>query len=135
MKKIGLVASLLLIGGLTGCFSKPDISGTWIPEKTPNSAYFYAYYEISKPDSNGNFAFKKVNYQIKNMNPYNPAKLPKFNGESKGVLTPTKDNTYCVEGSLNTECFIFTDGKLRPSNSQEYLVKSPKAVPDIPVRE
>lgn len=131
--KLGLASAVVALG-LTGCFtSKPDISGVWVPEHTPKSEFFYSYYVISEADKQGSFPVKKVNYQIQNMNQYNPAKLPKFTGESSGVLTFVKDDTYCYEGSLASDCFVYSDGKLRKSDTQNFFLKTSKNPPEIPV--
>jgi len=131
-----IVAPSLLLSlslAMTGCFtSKPDISGVWIPEHTPKSTFFYDYYVISEADKQGNFAVKKFSYQIQNMNAFNPAKLPKLTGESAGVLTFTKDDTYLSEGSLTT-CFIYSEGTLRKSDSSKVFILSNKNPPEIPV--
>ena len=131
--KVALTTALFSLS-LTGCFtSKPDIAGIWIPEHTPKSEFFYTYYEISKADAQDNYPIKKFNYQIQNMNPYNPAKLPKLNGTTSGVLTFVKDDTYCYESSLATDCFVYSDGKLRKADTQKVFLMTSKNPPEIPV--
>ncbi|MGQ1480498.1 hypothetical protein ACT4XN_19365 (plasmid) [Acinetobacter baumannii] len=122
---------------LTACFSsKPDISGTWVPASVDKNARFYAYYTIGEKDSNDRYSITKFNYQIRNpIQDINPIKLPQLVGKIEGKkLEFVKDNTYCVEGSLQTECVVYTDGKLDFYN-QGTFVKSNKNPPEIPVNQ
>ena len=112
--------------------SKPDISGVWIPEKFEKSEKYYEYYEIGQKDSLDRYNFTKYIYITRSNNPRQ--KLPLLNGKIEKKLEFTKDNTYCVEGSLNTECFVFSDGKLDIYNGSR-LVKSKTNPPLIPVNK
>ncbi|KQQ65476.1 hypothetical protein [Acinetobacter sp. Leaf130] len=122
---------------LAACFnSKPDISGAWVPESVDKNATFYAYYMIGEKDSNDRYSITKFNYKIRNpLQDIKPIKLPQLVGKIEGKkLEFVKDNTYCVEGSLQTECVVYTDGKLDFYN-QGTFVKSNKTPPEIPVNQ
>ncbi|HFG4561763.1 hypothetical protein OHV78_17240 [Acinetobacter baumannii] len=119
---------------LTAC-SKPDISGVWIPEKVAKDEVFFDYYIIEKKKDSDRYLLKNVTYRIKGGNSYRPMKLPKLiGGQPEKVLEFIKDDTYCVEGSLQTECVVYTDGKLDFYN-QGTFVKSKKNPPEIPVNQ
>jgi len=115
--------------------SKADISGVWIPEKVSSSDTFYSYYEITSLDSN-RYSLSEFKYKIRNpIADIMPMDLPKLIDKEEGKkLEFTKDNTYCVEGSLNTECFVFTDRKLDVYKGSR-LVKSKTNPPLIPVNK
>ncbi|MGE9768686.1 hypothetical protein [Acinetobacter baumannii] len=115
--------------------SKPDISGVWIPEKVTKDEIFFDYYIIEKKKDSDRYLLKNVTYRIKGGNSYRPMKLPKLiGGQPEKVLELIKDNTYCVEGSLQTECVVYMDGKLDFYN-QGTFVKSNKKPPEIPVNQ
>ena len=99
--------------------SKPDISGVWIPEKFEKSEKYYEYYEIGQKDSLDRYNFTKYIY---------------INGKIEKKLEFTKDNTYCVEGSMQTECVVYVDGKL-DIYGQGTHVKSPQNPPKVPVNQ
>lgn len=126
---------LTLAMALTACFSaKPDISGAWVPESVNNEDTFYYYYVIGEKDSNDRYSITQFNYQIRNLIPdIQHINLPKLIEKIEGKkLEFVKDNTYCVEGSLQTECVVYINGKLDFYNKGTF-VKSNKNPPEIPV--
>lgn len=112
--------------------SKLDVSGIWIPEKFENSEKYYEYYEIGQKDSLDRYSFTKYIYITRSNNPRQ--KLPLLNGKIEKKLEFNKDNTYCVEGSMQTECVIYVDGKLDIYGEGTY-VKSSQNPPKIPVNQ
>jgi hypothetical protein len=112
--------------------SKPDISGVWIPEKHDSIDLTYKYYEIGEKDSSDRYSFTKYIYITRSNNPRQ--KLPLLNGKIEKKLEFTKDNTYCVEGSMQTECVVYVDGKL-DIYGQGTHVKSPQNPPKVPVNQ
>ena len=135
MKILNKTILFAVIPFLMVACSKPDISGVWIPEKVSSSDTFYSYYEITSLDSN-RYSLTEFKYKIRNpIADIMPMDLPKLIGTEEGKkLEFTKDNTYCVEGSLSTECFVFSDGKLDIYNGSR-LVKSKTNPPLIPVNK
>lgn len=133
MKSINkLKATLVVICAsimLTAC-SKPDISGVWIPENTTPDSTYYNFYEIKKKDNSDRYQLIETSYKIKSTF---GDKVPRLlDKRAYKVLEFTKDNTYCVEGSLNTECVVAVDGKLDIYNHGRF-VKSKSNTPPIPV--
>ena len=112
--------------------SKPDISGVWIPEKHDSMDLTYKYYEIGEKDSLDRYSFTKYIYIVNS--PIKSQKLPLLNGKIQKKLEFTKDNTYCVEGSLNTECVVYVDGKLNIYDEGIFL-KSEQNPPKILVNK
>ena len=112
--------------------SKPDISGVWIPEKHDSIDLTYKYYEIGEKDRSDRYNFTKYIYITRSNNPRQ--KLPLLNGKIEKKLEFTKDNTYCVEGSMQTECVVYVDGKL-DIYGQGTHVKSPQNPPKVPVNQ
>ena len=112
--------------------SKPDISGVWIPEKHDSIDLTYKYYEIGEKDSSDRYSFTKYIYIVNS--PIKSQKLPLLNGTIQKKLEFTKDNTYCVEGSLNTECVVYVDGKLDIYGEGTFL-KSEQNPPKILVNK
>ena len=112
--------------------SKPDISGVWIPEKHDSIDLTYKYYEIGEKDSSDRYSFTKYIYIVNS--PIKSQKLPLLNGKIQKKLEFTKDNTYCVEGSLNTECVVYVDGKLDIYGEGTFL-KSEQNPPKILVNK
>ena len=112
--------------------SKPDISGVWIPEKHDSIDLTYKYYEIGEKDSSDRYSFTKYIYIVKSR--IKSQKLPLLNGTIQKKLEFTKDNTYCVEGSLNTECVVYVDGKLDIYGEGTFL-KSEQNPPKILVNK
>nr|WP_314370689.1 hypothetical protein [uncultured Acinetobacter sp.] len=118
---------------LTAC-SKPDISGVWIPENVSKDSVFYSYYVVKKIENSDRYSVEQHKFRIKKPNPLLPIELPEKISETQKVIEFTKDNTYCVEGSMETECFIAVDDKLDGYKGVR-LKKTSTFPPQIPVNE
>ncbi|MGQ1273660.1 hypothetical protein ACT43X_18750 (plasmid) [Acinetobacter baumannii] len=127
------LVSIALISMLSAC-SKPDITGTWIPESVKSDDNLYTYYDIKKIDGTERLSLIKYIYKIRPS--YEGGKAPiQLDEPTTKVLEFTKDNTYCVEGSLNTECVVSVDGgKLDVYNNGRFK-KSESTPPKIPVNK
>lgn len=134
LKNLSMICtSMFLAFGLSAC-SKPDVSGTWIPEKVSSDQDTFEYYEIKKMDGTDRYQFTEYSYHIK---PYAALKIkiPDLNYKRDKVLEFTKDKTYCIEGSMNTVCVVAVDdGKLDIYNSGRFI-KSSSNPPKIPVNQ
>lgn len=118
---------------LTAC-SKPDISGVWIPENVSKDSVFYSYYFIKKIEDSDRFSVEQHKFRIKKPNPILPIELPEKISDTQKVLEFAQDNTYCVEGSMKTECFIAVGDKLDVYKGVR-LKKTSTFPPQIPVNE
>ena len=132
MKKLIKTLCLSILPVALFACSKPDISGVWIPEKHDSMDLTYKYYEIGEKDSSDRYSFTKYIYIVNS--PIKSQKLPLLNGKIQKKLEFTKDNTYCVEGSMQTECVVYVDGKL-DIYGQGTHVKSPQNPPKVPVNQ
>ncbi len=132
MKILNKTILFAVIPFLMVACSKPDISGVWIPEKHDSMDLTYKYYEIGEKDSSDRYSFTKYIYIVNS--PIKSQKLPLLNGKIQKKLEFTKDNTYCVEGSLNTECVVYVDGKLNIYDEGIFL-KSEQNPPKILVNK
>lgn len=133
MNKLVKALCLSIVPVVLLACSKPDISGVWIPEIFEKSEKYYEYYEIGQKDSLDRYNFTKYIYITRSNNPRQ--KLPLLNGKIEKKLEFTKDNTYCVEGSMQTECVVYVDGKLDIYGQGGTHVKSPQNPPKVPVNQ
>lgn len=132
MNKLVKTLCLSIVSVVLVACSKPDISGVWIPEKHDLTDLTYKYYEIGGKDNSGRYSFTKYIYIVNS--PIKSQKLPLLNGKIQKKLEFTKDNTYCVDGSLNTECVVYVDGKLNIYDEGIFL-KSEQNPPKILVNK
>lgn len=134
LKHLSMICtSMLLALGLSAC-SKPDVSGTWIPEKVSPDDIFYEYYEIKKMEGTDRYQFVANLFSIQAG--FKGDEVPRRIGEPKTmVLDFTKDNTYCVEGSMNTKCVVAVDGGKLDIYERGRFVKSSSNPPKIPVNK
>ncbi|WP_159153850.1 hypothetical protein [Acinetobacter johnsonii] len=132
MNKLVKALCLSIVPVVLLACSKPDISGVWIPETHDPMDSSYIYYEIGQKDNLDRYSFTKYIYIVKSR--IKSQKLPLLNGTIQKKLEFTKDNTYCVEGSLNTECVVYVDGKLDIYGEGTFL-KSEQNPPKILVNK
>ena len=132
MNKLVKALCLSIVPVVLLACSKPDISGVWIPETHDPMDLTYKFYEIGEKDSSDRYSFTKYIYIVNS--PIKSQKLPLLNGKIQKKLEFTKDNTYCVEGSLNTECVVYVDGKLDIYGEGTFL-KSEQNPPKILVNK
>ena len=128
-----MFASMILVSTLSAC-SKPDVTGVWIPETIASDDSTYKYYEIKKMEGTDRFQFIEYYYRIRPL--YKNGKVPfQLDQPTSKVLEFTKDNTYCVEGSLNTECVVAVDGGKLDIYQKGRFIKSASNPPKIPVNK
>lgn len=130
MKIKTVLTSLLLAATLTAC-SKPDVTGVWIPETTSSNDQTYTYYEIKKMDGTDRLNFIEHSFRVRPL--LSGDKVPSKLNEITKILEFTKDNTYCVEGSLNTECIVSVDGDKLDIYRAGRFKKSISDSPTVPV--
>lgn len=134
LKNLSMICtSMFLALGLSAC-SKPDVTGVWVPEKVSPDDIFYEYYEIKKMEGTDRYQFVANQFKIKAL--FDGEKVPhRIDQPISMVLDFTKDNTYCVEGSMNTKCVVAVDGGKLDIYERGRFVKSSSNSPKIPVNK
>lgn len=126
-------SSLLLASTLSAC-SKPDVTGVWIPETIAADDSTYKYYEIKKIEGTERLQFIEYYYRILPLTKGD--KIPRqLDQPTTKVLEFTKDKTYCVEGSLNTECVVAIDSDKLDIYQKGRFKKSASNPPKIPINK
>lgn len=125
-------SSFVLAAALSAC-SKPDITGVWIPENVSSNDDTYKYYEIKNMDG-GTDRLQLIQYYYRIKPAYAGGKVPILLDQPiSNVLEFAKDKTYCIEGSLKTQCAVSVDQNTLDIYRSGRFKRSSSNPPKIPV--